>query len=175
MRLHLHRGPLQQWMAPISTWLVIWSSPRIVVLPALHLVSNAMGADTITTCIDYVVYGAELCILDTPTCCVTQAWDEESQTWQIAETASGIQVEPVRDVVLYPVPTSGQLNIRGWKLCDRCVRSVGTDRWASPWWMFPAWRQGMSKSHRLQGAGRRRFRWRTQCRITACTPQDGCP
>lgn len=81
--------------------------------PCTHLVSNAMGADTITTCIDYVVYGAEMCIMDTPTCCVTQAWDEESQTWQIAETASGIQVEPARDVVLYPVPTSGQLNIRG--------------------------------------------------------------
>ena len=81
--------------------------------PCTHLVSNAIGADTITTCIDYVVYGAEMCIIDTPTCCVTQAWDEESQTWQIAETASGIQVEPARDVVLYPVPTSGQLNIKG--------------------------------------------------------------
>ena len=72
-----------------------------------------MGADTITTCIDYVVYGAEMCVMDTPTCCVTQAWDEESQTWQIDETASGIPVESARDVVLYPVPTSGQLNIRG--------------------------------------------------------------
>ena len=61
--------------------------------PCTHLVSNAMGADTITTCIDYVVYGAEMCIMDTPTCCVTQAWNEESQTWQIAETASGIQVD----------------------------------------------------------------------------------
>ena len=81
--------------------------------PCTHLVSNAMGADTITTCIDYVVYGSEMCIMDTPTCCVTQAWDEESQTWQIAETASGIQIEPARDVVLYPVPTSGQLNVRG--------------------------------------------------------------
>ena len=81
--------------------------------PCTHLVSNAMGADTIITCIDYVVYGAEMCIMDTPTCCVTQAWDEESQTWQIAETASGIPVESARDVVLYPVPTSGQLNIRG--------------------------------------------------------------
>ena len=81
--------------------------------PCTHLVSNAMGADTITTCIDYVVYGAEMCIMDTPTCCVTQAWNEESQTWQIAETASGIQIQPVRDVVLFPVPASGQLNIRG--------------------------------------------------------------
>lgn len=81
--------------------------------PCTHLVSNAMGADTITTCIDYVVYGAEMCIMDTPTCCVTQAWDEASQTWQIAETASGIAVESVREVVLYPVPTSGQLNISG--------------------------------------------------------------
>ena len=81
--------------------------------PCSHLVSNAMGADTITTCIDYVVYGAEMCIMDTPTCCVTQAWDEASQTWQIAETASGVAVESVREVVLYPVPTSGQLNISG--------------------------------------------------------------
>ena len=81
--------------------------------PCTHFVSNAIGADTITSCIDYVVYGAEMCIMDTPTCCVTQAWDEESQTWQIAETASGIQVEPARDVVLYPVPTSGLLNIKG--------------------------------------------------------------
>jgi len=81
--------------------------------PCTHLVSNAMGADTITTCIDYVVYGAEMCIMDTPTCCVTQAWNEDSQTWLTAETASGIQVEPARDVILYPVPTSGQLNIKG--------------------------------------------------------------
>jgi len=81
--------------------------------PCSHLVSNAMGADTITTCIDYVVYGAEMCIMDTPTCCVTQVWNEESQSWQIAETASGIQIEPARNVVLYPVPTSGLLNIRG--------------------------------------------------------------
>ena len=81
--------------------------------PCTHLVSNAMGADTITTCIDYVVYGAEMCIMDTPTCCVTQAWDEESQSWQIAETASSIEVETARDVVLYPVPTRGQLNIKG--------------------------------------------------------------
>jgi hypothetical protein len=81
--------------------------------PCTHLVSNAMGADTITTCIGYVVYGAEMCIMDTPTCCVTQAWNEESQTWQIAETASSIEVEPAHDVVLYPVPTSNQLNIQG--------------------------------------------------------------
>jgi len=81
--------------------------------PCTHLISNAMGADTITTCIEYVVYAAEMCIIDTPTCCVTQAWDEESQSWQIADIASGIQIEPVRDVVLYPIPTSGQLNIRG--------------------------------------------------------------
>jgi hypothetical protein len=54
-----------------------------------------------------------MCIMDTPACCVTQVWNEESQSWQIAETASGIQMEPARNVVLYPVPTSGLLNIRG--------------------------------------------------------------
>ena len=104
-------------MAPVfistSTGDLVLAEDSCFAGPCTHLVSNAMGADTITTCIDYVVYGAEMCIMDTPTCCVTQAWDEESQTWQIAETASGIQVEPARDVVLYPVPTSGQLNIRG--------------------------------------------------------------
>ncbi len=81
--------------------------------PCTHLVSNAMGADTITTCIDYLVYGAEMCIMDAPTCCLTQAWDEESQTWQFAEAASNMEFEPVRDVVLFPIPTNGQLNIRG--------------------------------------------------------------
>ncbi|MBO73905.1 MAG: hypothetical protein CMD33_01380 [Flavobacteriales bacterium] len=104
-------------MAPvfISTFAgdVILAEDSCFAGPCTHLVSNAMGADTIITCIDYLVYGATMCVMDTPTCCVTQAWDEESQSWQIAETASGIAVEPAHDVVLYPVPTSGQLNIRG--------------------------------------------------------------
>ena len=81
--------------------------------PCSHLISNAMGAETITTCIDYVLYGAAMCIIATPSCCVTQVWDEESQFWQIAETVSDIETNAARDVVLYPVPTNGELNIRG--------------------------------------------------------------
>jgi len=81
--------------------------------PCTHIISNAMGAETITTCIEYIVFGAEACIVDTFTCCVTQVWDEVLQGWQVTENATDVEAESFLKVILYPVPTSGQLNIQG--------------------------------------------------------------
>ena len=45
--------------------------------PADHVISNTIGADTITTCIDYIVMDGFFPI-DTLNCCFTQAWDGTS-------------------------------------------------------------------------------------------------
>lgn len=81
--------------------------------PCPHLVSNPLGMDTVTTCIDYLIYGAALCVMDTSACCVTQVWNEATQAWQITETVVGVESSVIPEVMLYPVPTRGPLYVQG--------------------------------------------------------------
>ena len=78
-----------------------------------HIVFNAKGNDTITTCIDFMDVSNLSCPGDTLSCCLTQVWDAVTQSWQPVGDVSSISTFTVLPAVVFPVPAQDRLNVRG--------------------------------------------------------------
>ena len=82
-------------------------------LPCTHLAFNSIGADTITTCIEFMETSNWPCPGDTLSCCFTQVWDMATQTWQRTSDLSSVVAVPELKVQVFPVPARERLNVQG--------------------------------------------------------------